>query len=189
MIRIRRYDNEFPAQQAAQWLRRHGVNAQVVNLHVNSTLGVTGLRFAQIHLVIPHKSLRGQAEELLEEFEQEAAQPDGDWENVAPNLELLDAAAYPVSCPDCGADLPLDPSVEACPACASEVDVVDLLVRAYGPDVLAECYEDESTAVDENLPRVAFCRECGYNLTGLAARGRCPECGGLYDKDELDRTA
>ncbi len=27
------------------------------------------------------------------------------------------------------------------------------------------------------------CGQCGYDLTGLDSRGRCPECGELYDMD------
>ncbi len=26
------------------------------------------------------------------------------------------------------------------------------------------------------------CGKCGYDLTGIAMRGRCPECGNMYDR-------
>lgn len=32
-----------------------------------------------------------------------------------------------------------------------------------------------------------FCAECGYDLTGLVEM-RCPECGEVFDRDELART-
>ena len=31
------------------------------------------------------------------------------------------------------------------------------------------------------------CHDCGYDLTGLPDKGRCPECGVLYDKHSVYR--
>jgi uncharacterized membrane protein YhaH (DUF805 family) len=31
------------------------------------------------------------------------------------------------------------------------------------------------------------CPHCGYHLAGLASTGRCPECGGDYDVEEIRR--
>lgn len=33
------------------------------------------------------------------------------------------------------------------------------------------------------------CHHCDYDLVGLPSRGRCPECGELYDKNSLYRAA
>ncbi len=61
----------------------------------------------------------------------------------------------------------------------------DLLVYSTdprgGPDVLSACFEDESVMGFALEVKAAACSFCGYNLRGLAMRGRCPECGSLYD--------
>ena len=33
-----------------------------------------------------------------------------------------------------------------------------------------------------NLDETMACAACGYDLTGVGGEGRCPECGGFYDK-------
>lgn len=33
-----------------------------------------------------------------------------------------------------------------------------------------------------DLDQPAACAACGYDLTGVGWEGRCPECGGFYDK-------
>ncbi|MEC9374311.1 MAG: hypothetical protein VYC34_10725, partial [Planctomycetota bacterium] len=129
MIRLRQYDHEFPAERAAAYLRAHGVNAQLVNTHINASLGVPGLRFAQVHLVIGSREERPEAERLLEEYDRlQREGSEAGWEAAAPDLSRLDAERYPVECPHCDAALRLDADLRQCPMCGEAVDVVELLV-------------------------------------------------------------
>ncbi len=35
------------------------------------------------------------------------------------------------------------------------------------------------------VARETYCPKCGYQLTGLALRGECPECGEAYDPEHV----
>ncbi len=187
MIRLRRYSDPVHAENAAAFLRDNGVHAAVVGDHVHSVFGVPGMRFFGVDLMIPNGSDRAEAERLLEVFDSEPIEVEEGWEHAAlPDLSVLDPSEIDVACPNCNVDLPLDATLERCPSCATPVDVAALIAHRHGPDVLAPCFEDESVMGFALRRGNATCDFCGYSLEGLAARGRCPECGSLYDSGPAD---
>jgi rubrerythrin len=66
-------------------------------------------------------------------------------------------------------------------------------VQLHGPEVLDGCCVlDEGPAMaatvaeEVDVRALALpCPSCRYSLAGLDERGRCPECGGLYDKLDM----
>lgn len=190
MKRVRRYQSEFDAQRAAAHLRASGVAAAVVGQHTATMLGVANTLHAffgnDVVILIP--SQLDQAAALLEELDATPAEPEEGWEDSAarPDLALLDESEYEIDCPSCREPAALDVSVERCAACGSAFDAVDRLVELHGPEALEGCYESEELRFDPAELAVP-CGECGYDLSGMPARDRCPECGALYDKAELYR--
>lgn len=190
MERVRRFADELRAEQAAAYLRAHGVAAEVVGHHTQRLLGMGQIRNPWMGFdVVVQREGREQAELLLEEMERSTPQFEEGWEDEASRVDLsmLDESLHGVSCPECGEGLALDAALEACPVCGVEVDVVELVVQAHGPEALdAKSASVGSAARRETRDRVA-CGECGSDLSGLPVRGRCPGCGALFDKQELHR--
>lgn len=84
------------------------------------------------------------------------------------DIASLDPSLAP-PCPACNELLPLDGSLERCPACGAEVDVGALVVDRHGPEVLT-------------TPAVgAGCKHCGYPAQAVPRTGArtpsCPGCG------------
>lgn len=182
MIRLRRFDSPIRANAAAAFLRANGIGATVVGEHVSTAFGGGLARFFGVDLFVPSDTDKGEAERLLSEFEREPVEVGEGWEESAlPDLSKLDASEIDVACPNCRVGLPLDATMESCPSCRTPVDVAAMIALKYGPDVLAGCFEDESVMSFALEVKAASCVFCGYNLRGLAVRGRCPECGSLYD--------
>ena len=193
MIRVRRYNDPFVAEQAAQWLRSHGVPAEVVGHHVQNALPVTGLKFTQLDILVPLKEQKDEALRLLDEFERTPATLDEDWESQStPDLSALDPSVFDAPCPSCAAPLPLDAALRVWPACAAPGDVGGARVARHGPGARAAGYASDPTtdAGARAIDVVAYagpCEPCGATLAGLPVRGRCPRCGALYDKDDMLR--
>jgi len=198
MIRVRRYTSQIEADRAASYLRAHGVYALVVNSHIHqaaaSMLG--NLKFTQLELVVASEAHRAAAEALLEEYDALPPMPDADLDAAsAPDLSRLDPRAHPIECPDCAVELPLDAAISACDSCGEPVDIIDLLLHRYGPEALQDCYEstpipDPPPEMLEQMTQIArersrpACPHCGHDIADLPARGRCPACGDLFDKDD-----
>ena len=184
MIRLRRYSSPIQAENAAAFLRANEIEATVVGDRIMDGFGGVAPRFFGLDLMIARGSDRTEAERLLEEFDREPVEVAEGWEEAAlPDLSKLEGQEIDVSCPHCRAGLPLDASLEACPSCRRPVDVATLIAHKYGPEVLAPCFEDESVMGFALQVPESRCTFCGHVLRGLAARGRCPECGSLYDVD------
>ncbi|MBZ0171343.1 MAG: hypothetical protein K8E66_03095 [Phycisphaerales bacterium] len=198
MYRLRHYDNPIQAQQAAIWLMRHGVLAAVVGDHV-STLGpyvglTTRHGMGSYTVAIALERQRHEAAELLVLLDAEPAEYESGWEGQSvPDLSGLDPALLP-RCPACAERLPADASLEHCPLCRSEVDVLGLIAGEHGPEAIEPLLAENQSGVDdwitdELLDLVAAdCPGCGYPLDGLPHAGACPECGSAYDKRAILET-
>ena len=200
MIQAARYANHIIAHSAAAHLRANGIQATVVGDMLAEAPSARLLGVHCVDVVIASSEDLGRARELLREFHEHPATLDDDWEmDTAPDLSRADPALAP-ACPACERQLPLDAAIEACPECQAPANVVDLILRAHGPDALARCYDadDQDPALDTpNRPRLgsAFmepiapvsgamtraCRSCRRTLDSDQTRGRCPSCGTLYD--------
>lgn len=187
MTPVRKYQFAPHAEQAAAWLRTHGIPAEVVGDRVQGAMGLPTLQWAQLQVVVLYKEHAEAAAGLLAELDAESEAAVDDLEASAmPDLSRL-IGAVPPPCPACGAALPMDARLRACPACAAEVSVADLLVARDGPESLMAAYDNEEhPGAERAMPflasRGAACTGCGYSLEGHGDRGRCPECGQLFDK-------
>jgi rubrerythrin len=195
--RLRRYQSELAARQAAEHLKSCGIPAVVSDDMLSTTLGlrVNPLLFTGFDLFIPHKKLAPTALNRLAEFERPVdhdAEAD-DWTaDLEPDLSLLDPKEHAIDCRSCGADLPLDSTLRRCPSCSAEADPVERVVQRHGPEALEHAYPHHDVGMPEAALRpedIAIgCPDCGYDLGGLPNTSRCPECGRLFDKrDLLDR--
>lgn len=83
-------------------------------------------------------------------------------------------------CPHCRARFSLRPRrgrAAACTLCRHEYDP---LGSPQGVSYYRSAHSTRAMSDDqEHIPRP--CRQCGYDLTGLPIRHRCPECGSRYD--------
>lgn len=185
MVRACRYNSPIVAEQAAAFLRANGVPATVVGHHVNDVFAISAFRSVSLDLVVPRRNLLPAAERLLKEFHAQPSVPEGDWEAMArPDLSRLDPLLR-VRCPACDGEVDPRPAPDQCPSCRGEIDVVELIVRQHGPEVLSQCYD---AAPEQPAIAAAFdaaCANCGCVLGGAEPRGRCPDCGTLYDKHEM----
>ncbi len=186
MIRLRRYESLFLARSAAEFLTAHGVPATVLGEHLDAAVGARWSLLPGFDVHIPTDADREHAETLLDEFERGDVEVEAGWEAAAaPDLSRLDDPSIEVTCPHCGGDLPLEGALERCPRCAREVDVPVRIAEQHGPETLAACYEDESVMrFALRLRSSAACPSCGHALAPLSLRGRCPECGALYDRTQ-----
>lgn len=193
MRNIRWYESAVRADQAAAFLRRHGILAGAVHHNIDFSGGMVAKFSGSGHGVsVIAKEQEAVARELLNEFEALPEDADDDlWEaDSVPDLTRLDPAMLP-ACPSCGETLPADATLERCPACGAEVDVAGLVAAKHGPEALAACY-DEPEPVEELdadlIARTAIdCPNCSYALEGVGMRGRCPECGEGFDKEDIVR--
>lgn len=145
MHELARYHSLVHAEHAASYLREQEVPAMVVG-HMDTLGGISpDLRpRGQYVLMIGDSDDAELAKTLLEELAYELEQSQAAHERAGdepdPEPEPIDLShlneTYAPSCPRCGFDLPLDPTVTACNACAAEVDIVELLVHRHGPEVL-----------------------------------------------------
>lgn len=187
MATARAFPTLLKAQMAAAFLRDSGVPATVLGgLDAFGGAGTHGSA-GGYSVVVEDGSLE-LALELLAQMDENAGGPGPEWESQArPDLSRLDPGME-APCPACGRALPLDASVSACAACGAAVDVAEILVGRYGPEVLAGCYPDQEDIPEAILDSaVLFCRRCRYPLSGLDPRGQCPECGEPYDKQDILR--
>jgi rubrerythrin len=183
MERVRRYGSLVHAEQAAAYLNACGIPARVVGHAMETYFSAQHKNLDVMVLFKGHKEKAGQ---LLDELEADPAVLEEDWEDeAAPDLSQLDPQRFAVACPGCGQTLPMDESLEACPTCDRRVDVARLIVERHGPEALMDAYDEPRKASLDVEGISVPCGFCGYELIGLDARGRCPECGSLYDKDEL----
>lgn len=186
---LTRFESLVQAESAARYLRENGILAKVMG-H-GDALGGLPLTLSrhrgQFVLMIAARADEDAAKLLLEEFHSEPIELEARWEDEAlPDLSQLDPDLAP-PCPSCGRLLPLDSSLEHCPGCGAAVDVLGLLVERHGPELIASLTpaEDEAALADLIERAPLCCLRCGYPLAGLAVRGRCPECGGDFDKARM----
>lgn len=159
--------------QAVSYLRGHGIDAQCGAPTVGLQPGI------QVFVTQPSDAKK--AKKLLDGVNLAQEFSDAADAMAAPDLTRLPAYLAP-PCPSCKKSLPLKNDIAACPACKAPCtaeDVADLIVQYHGPEKLLQCYPDDSIAPLQF--RLLEC-PCGYDLRGLPARGRCPECGTEYEK-------
>lgn len=192
MHRLRRYHSHLRARLAASHLNHHGVPATVGEAHTLNALGIAHLNapFVGYDLYVAHRDLADHAEALLHQLD--TSEPvDADMLAIAaePDLSLINPNTYPIDCATCGAQLPLDPSRTTCASCGEPADIIERLIHTHGPEALEHAYpctDDESAISPEDIPLP--CTSCRHNLAGLPRRGRCPECGSLFDKTDMLRS-
>lgn len=182
-MRLRLYDNMVRAQQTADFLLRQGVAVRVFPL-----IGAGFLR-PRFELILATRRQHARAEELLSEFESEALVPEENWEaHTHPDLARLDPARCAVTCASCARELPHDIECATCPSCGHAYDLVERILEVHGPDVLLDAFEDDGIDAGAIVDLFDWrCEKCDYSLAGLPRRDRCPECGNLYDKDDMFR--
>lgn len=180
MIRVRRYSGRLAAEEAAEWLRSHGIPAEVVGDHVHAAHPLSLAPWAQLQVVVLHDAQRERAMVLLEELDATPIEQDVPLERAAwPDLSRLEGVSAP-ACPGCGAALPMDATLEHCPSCGAGVDVAGLIVAEHGPEALLAGYDDPDAESGAASGR-GVCASCGGMLAGRGERGRCPSCGQLYE--------
>lgn len=186
MIRVRRYPGRLAAEEAAEWLRIHGIPAEVVGDHVHAAHPLSLAPWAQLQVVVLDNAHLERATGLLEELDATPIEQDVPLERAAwPDLSRLEGVSAP-ACPGCGAALPMDATLEQCPSCGAGVDVAGLIVAEHGPEALLAGYDDPDAAAGADAGAYAgagrgVCALCGGMLAGSGERGRCPSCGQLYD--------
>ncbi|MFI4917096.1 MAG: hypothetical protein ACIAS6_11395 [Phycisphaerales bacterium JB060] len=165
------------AVAAREYLVQNGVPAEVVG---GNSDGMNSWGFGRssgsYEVVLGSKSDGELATYLLEEWDREPMEMEGELDDhAAPDLSVLDASMAP-KCPACNEYLPLVASLEDCPACGATVDVAALIVKEHGPEALHECY-DATPSVEELAEmdaKPSACPACGGPI---GDRGVCGWCG------------
>jgi hypothetical protein len=150
MLRLRRFASLIEANAAALYLREHGVEATVVG-HLTADVQLAYHRVRNsagggYELMLIDPAQRADAELILDSFDTEPVELEAGWEAVAERIDLaqLDPDALAIVCAACSAALPLDDAVEACPACAEPVDILQRLLDTHGPDALADAWIEDT---------------------------------------------
>lgn len=185
MHRLCSFDSPVRAWHAAIALWRSGIVARIYHSPPDLFDMARGFAGPRFEILIGNALDAEEAGLTIQVAEEEAAE--GEWEEPGqPDLSRLDPAMQP-NCPGCDRLLPLRANLDKCPSCGVPVDVVEQVLLRYGPEALIDCYERPELLLDEEVLVLAPipCPGCEYLLTGLAARGRCPECGQAYDKEAV----
>jgi hypothetical protein len=134
MLTLRQYRNPLLAEEAAQFLRSHSVDARTASRTGGS--GITGATEGLYELVLMNSIDRARAENLLEQLRDVPAYSSHDEldSQALPDLSKLEARFLP-ACPGCAARLSV--ACKVCPACLTPVDVGDLVVNQFGPEALS----------------------------------------------------
>ncbi len=174
------------AQAARDHLISHGILAAVVTRTEGMHAAITGYE-----VLLCFGKQADAAQGLLADGSwRPQSLGEGGWDHAdaAPDLSRLDAVFAP-ECPGCLAPLPLDATLEACPACGGPVDVAELIAQIHGPEALEACYEPPEPILAERAigELRLLCPGCQYSLDGQARTGVCQECGRPFDKEMIVR--
>lgn len=191
MHRLRLYQSPAIAQLHAAHLREYGIMAGMIDgsVSVIGTLYSSAIGQGQYELVISTKRAIDRAIELLDELELNPPDIDEGWEDdVHPDLSMIDPKHIP-NCPNCDTQLSIARPFGPCIRCFTKYDLMQLIFDQFGPEALANCYEQTepmSHYSDEDVCSIELdCPTCSYPLDGLKIEGHCPECGLWFNRREL----
>lgn len=136
MFRIARFASQIVAEQAAIYLREHGIDACVVgDLASQVALTYSAMKLGQHEVILLDSSQRADAELVLQSFHEEPIELEEGWEAEAEiDVSGVDFSRFPIHCEACGNDVSTFVRESVCLHCRNHFDAAALLLAQHGPE-------------------------------------------------------